>query len=275
MGRGGSALRIRTDLHNNGYIIDGIAEPYVGIQVYKRDFDWKMSEHSHAYHQLIFVISGSMRAICGQEVWNVGPGQVHVQPPCMAHALASDGYFQLGVDIHADSAVRGLASLLSDYVQQPTVIDCPEVLPDIEELIDKCALGNRISVARVISLLDTVVIKCLEAHTRTGTERFDAKLSHYVNLHLAEKFTLEEVAGAFHMSVPHLERLARKHFNSSVIELRNQRRLTLSKTLLISTQLSIAEIAERVGYPDPAHFSSFFKKRMRMAPSRYRQTGGM
>lgn len=268
-------MRIRSDLNNNGYMIDGIAEPYVSIQVFRRAFDWKLSEHSHDYYQLIFVISGTMRVIIGQEVWNVGPGQVHVLPPRMSHALESGGYIQLGVDIHADSAVRGLASLLADYVPQPAVIDCPEVLPDIEELIDKCALGNRISVARVISLLDTVVIKCLEAHTRTGTERFDAKLSHYVNVHLAEKFTLEEVAKAFHMSVPHLERLARKHFSSSVIELRNQRRLTLSKTLLVSTQLSIAEIAERVGYPDPAHFSSFFRKRMRMAPSRYRQTGGL
>lgn len=268
-------MRIRTDLHNNGYMIEGIAEPYASIQVFKRAFDWKMAEHDHAYYQLIFVISGTMRVIVGQEVWNVGPGQVHVLPPHMAHALESCGYVQLGVDIHAESPVRGLASLLADYVPQPAVIDCPEVLPDIEELIDKCALGNRISVARVVALLDTVVIKCLEAHTRTGTERFDAKLSHYVNAHLAEKFTLEEVAKAFHMSVPHLGRLARKHFNSSVIELRNQRRLALSKTLLISTQLPIAAIAERVGYPDPAHFSNFFRKRMRMAPSRYRQTGGL
>lgn len=268
-------MRIREDNVNKGFAIDDIAPPYASIQVFRRDFDWHMASHCHTMYQLIFVTSGTLHVLCGQDEWTIGPGQAHVLPPNVYHTLSSDGYEQLGIDVYCDSEVRNILPLLEDYLPQPAVIDCPEALTDIQELIDKCYLGNRISVARVVSLLDAVIIKALEAHTRVGAMRFDHKLSQYLNAHIAQKLTLRDVAKEFHMSVPHLERLARKHFNNSVIELRNQRRLTLAKMLLVSTAMPIGEIAEHIGYQDPAHFSTFFKKRTNKSPSEYREESAL
>lgn len=48
-------------------------------------------------------------------------------------------------------------------------------------------------------------------------------------------------------------------------------RLETSKTLLTSSQLSVADIMEKVGYTDPSSFNRLFKKRVGLTPSVFRQ----
>ena len=48
-------------------------------------------------------------------------------------------------------------------------------------------------------------------------------------------------------------------------------RMQKAKKLLLDSQLSIREIAERVGYPDPFHFSKSFKNAVGMSPAQFRE----
>ncbi len=265
-------MRISERQAESGFVIGDIQRPYREIQLFKRGADWNLGWHSHPFYQIILVTNGMLCVRCGADVWYLNRGQAHVLPMGCEHALSTKhGYEQLGIDLNVVGDERDIMPLLRDYVPQPTVINCPEALDDIGVLIDRCSIGNRISCARQISLLDTIVIKFLEAHTRSGTARFDMRLSGYINSHLADKLSLEDIAEEFHMSVPHLERMTRRHFGCSVIELRNARRLTNAKALLVSTDESISSIADRLGFCDQAHFSRFFKQRCNMSPSDYRQ----
>ena len=51
-----------------------------------------------------------------------------------------------------------------------------------------------------------------------------------------------------------------------------QRRVRLAKELLEKTNLTIGEIAYRVGYQDTGHFSRLFERELSVPPSDYRQT---
>lgn len=44
-----------------------------------------------------------------------------------------------------------------------------------------------------------------------------------------------------------------------------------AKTLLLSTTLSISEIANRLGFPNDAHFSSYFRRQQGLSPGTWRQ----
>ena len=46
-----------------------------------------------------------------------------------------------------------------------------------------------------------------------------------------------------------------------------------ARKLLRDSRLSIGEIAARVGYPDPFHFSKTFKNSEGVSPSQFRQPG--
>ncbi len=265
-------MRVSERNSESGLVIDDIQRPYREVQLFTREPGWSLSWHSHPFYQIILVISGVLCVHCGADVWYINRGQAHVLPMGCEHALSTkNGYEQLGIDLNVAGDERDIIPLLCDYIPQPTVINCPEVLDDIGVLIDRCRIGNRISCARQISQLDTMMIKFLEAHTRVGAERFDMRLSGYVNSHMADKLSLSDIADEFHMSVPHLERMTRRHFGCSVMELRNTRRLTNAKALLMSTDESISSIAEQLGFCDQAHFSRFFKQRCGISPSDYRQ----
>ncbi len=53
---------------------------------------------------------------------------------------------------------------------------------------------------------------------------------------------------------------------------RNQLRMTAAKDLLIHTNLSVCEIAQKTGFDDPYYFSRLFKKEMGLSPAHYRKT---
>ncbi len=52
-------------------------------------------------------------------------------------------------------------------------------------------------------------------------------------------------------------------------------RIARSKQLLTATKLSVAQVAEAVGYDDPAYFSRLFRKNVGASPARYRLDRGL
>ncbi|HML45538.1 MAG TPA: AraC family transcriptional regulator, partial [Clostridia bacterium] len=226
-------LREETDMDRYGFVLEGIEPPYVAAQYYRRPVQWHMAAHAHPFYQLIFITEGVLHVKCAQGALDVCEGQVHIQPPLSAHELSGpDGFIQLGVDIDPRSAVREIAPLLTTYVPEPVKINCPELADSIREIAEHMQRGNRISMARVVSLLDSLVLRVLEIHTQPGAQRFDYRFSQYVNDHLEQRPALADMSREFHISVAQLERLVRKHFKSSVMGLCNQRRLDRARVLL-------------------------------------------
>lgn len=266
-------LREDTSVENDGFVLEAIEAPYIASQYYRRPPGWHMDPHMHAFYQLIFITDGMMHVDLAQGSFDIGKGQMHIMPPNSPHALSSPGGFkQLGVDIDPGSTMRELAPLLSTYVPDAAKICCPELMDSVREIAERMRWGNRISMARVVSLLDDLVLRMLEIHTQAAAQRFDHRFSKYVNDHLGQRLTLDDFAMEFHLSVAHLERLVRLHFKSSVMGLCNQRRLDRARMLLEVSDTSVNDIAEKLGFHDTAHFSTFFKHRTGKSPIIYRHS---
>ena len=45
-----------------------------------------------------------------------------------------------------------------------------------------------------------------------------------------------------------------------------------AKKLLMDTRLTVREVAVRVGYPDPFHFSRIFRNAVGISPAQYRES---
>lgn len=256
------------------FITDGRCAPYAQACYLWRGA-WSRTWHSHAEFQLIYVTEGTLLVECEANTWQMKRGWLHFLPPHTAHRLSTGGYEQLGIDIAMGDDTRDIVPLLRDYITEPAALRCPELLGDVRELLEQSKLGNRISQARFTAMLDRIVLKGLEARSRSNMERFDLELSKYLNEHMAEKLRLPELARHFHRSVPSLERMAQRHFGVGVIRLLQSYRLSAACTMLGTTDMRVSEIAERVGFGDPAHFSAFFRERMGESPSSYRRRSGL
>lgn len=85
-----------------------------------------------------------------------------------------------------------------------------------------------------------------------------------------ESYTLQSLASDFKISKYTLSREFTKHIHTSPIEYLINKRISVSKELLSSTNISINEISQQVGIENPTHFINLFKNRVGMTPLQYR-----
>jgi AraC family transcriptional regulator of arabinose operon len=83
---------------------------------------------------------------------------------------------------------------------------------------------------------------------------------------------LHELATKARLSPSHFSAEYRRHFGISPIQDQTRLRMLEAEHLLLDINLSIAEIAERIGYPDIFHFSKQFKRHHGHSPSQFRKS---
>lgn len=90
----------------------------------------------------------------------------------------------------------------------------------------------------------------------------------YIEANYNQKgLTIQEVAKKNHVSPNYLSYLFKKNTGYNLWEFVIKLRMEESKSLILNTDLRRYEIAERVGYESPEHFSKIFKKYFGLSPS--------
>lgn len=88
-------------------------------------------------------------------------------------------------------------------------------------------------------------------------------------------WTVEELARQCNWSVSQFRRNFMRHTGMLPKEYIEESKLRHSAELLLSSSLTVREIALRFGYRDPFHFSRRFKHRFGVSPESYRSSGGV
>lgn len=92
----------------------------------------------------------------------------------------------------------------------------------------------------------------------------------YIQQNFAEKLTVEELASRCGVSVYHFIRLFKRSQNCTPHEYIMGVRLRQGVRLLLTTDMTVGEIAISVGFHSASHFSSCFKSHYGMTPREYR-----
>lgn len=92
-----------------------------------------------------------------------------------------------------------------------------------------------------------------------------------IDARFAEGISLADVARAVHHSPPYLTTTIRRLTGRTVGDWITERRMAEARRLLIHTELSVAQIAAKTGYSDPAHFVRQFRKATASPPGAWRQ----
>ncbi|MGI6238441.1 MAG: AraC family transcriptional regulator [Christensenellales bacterium] len=120
-----------------------------------------------------------------------------------------------------------------------------------------------------------MLAKCVRAaHSHASAEHmptFVWRAREYLTQNFSEKVTLETLAEMFSINKFYLQKLFTQHFGISPNEYIIATRIQHAKEALCETDLSVGEIAERVGMGNASYFARQFKKREGISPSRYRQ----
>lgn len=92
----------------------------------------------------------------------------------------------------------------------------------------------------------------------------------YIELHLADKITLEDTAKHFYVSVSTITQLFRQKMGTSFYHCVTQRRLIAAKALISEGKI-LEEVSRAVGFTDYSSFYRAFKKEYGITPRQYTQ----
>ena len=94
----------------------------------------------------------------------------------------------------------------------------------------------------------------------------------WMKRHINDSVGMSEIAKRFGLSQRSMHRRFQKAIGMSPLSYLQSIRVEAANELLESTNLTVGEIAFRVGYNDQGHFNRVFQKQMSITPSDYRKT---
>ena len=97
------------------------------------------------------------------------------------------------------------------------------------------------------------------------------RITEYINNNLNEDMSINNIAKEMNISVYYLSHLFKQVTGISILEYRNELRLTKAKQMLIESRFSVSEIAMQCGFCNASYFAEVFSRSEKISPSQFRK----
>ena len=98
-----------------------------------------------------------------------------------------------------------------------------------------------------------------------------ARLVDYVQQHIADSISIDELADIACLTKPYLIRMFRNSLGTTPLQYIIRKKVQKAQALLLDTDQSVAAIAQAVGMQDASYFIRLFRKNLGVTPQEYRQ----
>ncbi|MDR6880854.1 helix-turn-helix domain-containing protein [Bacillus sp. 3255] len=115
------------------------------------------------------------------------------------------------------------------------------------------------------------LIQELETKRKRQFNSISETLKQIIHEQYHTDLTLESCASIMNFSPDYLRQVFRKHIGITFSDYLNAYRLEMAKQMLTETDMTITEVAERLGYKNPQNFIRSFRKTEGTTPGKYRE----
>ena len=243
---------------------------------------WNSPRHSNTCYELHIILEGTCNLAFDGEIHPMTEGQAVLIVPNVYHAPSdvSEAFCRFSLSFSIDSALlptlEGVAREEYRFFEpeQKVVALCRDIL---RELDTDTFLHQEL----VSALFAQLMILCLRAvREETASLRTDTKpvnqedeierIDNFFTLYPPERQTRQELAEYLHCSQRQLIRKMQALYGVSFRQKLIASRMDMARYLLRSTDKSVNEISNTVGYADNAAFFRAFRQHTGMTPAQYR-----
>ncbi len=172
------------------------------------------------------------------------------------------GYIVLGqIKNHKD-----FSSIVHKVVGSPISLKKLEKCYNELKFFDVDRIRSVVTIAMILAkhiLLDNII-------TLKSNKNIERVVS-YINDNLETNLTVSKIAEAVNLSKSTLYSILNNHFNCTVNEYINRKRVEKSMKLLMDTDLTVDEIAQKSGFSSMSYYSKTFKKIHGVSPLKFRK----
>ncbi|MBP5418051.1 MAG: AraC family transcriptional regulator [Clostridiales bacterium] len=112
--------------------------------------------------------------------------------------------------------------------------------------------------------------RMIDLQRNSVTSKSVSTCINYIYEHLHTRITLQTLARTCSLSAPYLSRLFKKETGFSISEYVLRKKLETAKSMLSSSDYSIAEISASLAFPSQSYFTNLLKKDTGLTPKQYR-----
>lgn len=174
----------------------------------------------------------------------------------------------LPADLHFDR-VFTTTSLVYAQIDSELRAEVEERFAEINRYADDGFYGQAIAFSCWIRLLIDLHKNAAENIASPSDEM--QKAIEYINRHISEDMSIDEICAAVHMSKYHFCRKFKKTVGLTVMNYILKTRIISAKSMLQSEALPIGEISERCGFSSMSYFCRVFKENLNCTPLQYRK----
>ncbi len=249
-----------------------------------------MQPEAHFEYEMILVTGGSGTATINHKAYPIKEKSLIFISPYEKHyfQVESEIYCRYVVTMSSDLILSNIrdVELAAIFVQSskrfPHVISLSDpaynmILP----LFERLERENRQKDAFYVSRSASIVVAILIDLYRTHPEVFQGKITQaslavinaqkYINEHFHERISLEVLASQNFISSHGLSLAFKECVGISFKEYLIGIRILEAKKMLVTTHMSVEEIAGAVGYMNVNNFVQIFKKKEDITPLQYRK----
>mgnify|MGYP001461734005 CR=1 FL=1 len=250
--------------------------------------------HMHSHFEMQYMFHGKAEWITKARHIELKPGQIMIIPNKLLHHREGilDKAQMMGLHFHlpGDYSKHPKFGELRELIyEKDQILDLPvELRRKIESLPEILLSEESFREQHAAVLLAQVMLDIFKLHfpsilalgdhirdKRKSTNDFQNQVYQtalkYVNDNLNKSISAEDVARTCGVSPRHLNRIFVQYGGITLGQHIIRRRIDKSFHMLIKTDATIEEIAEKLGFSDSAHFIRTFQKSSGVTPGDYRK----
>jgi AraC family transcriptional regulator len=182
------------------------------------------------------------------------------------------------IDPECDDLSRHLTQIADEWTPF-TALRNQRLWDEMAPLLAECAaadakqrpLARFYAVGRAIALLALLAGEIGEASCASNGDRRVRNALGWIDDNLTGEFTLEHLADVTNTSASQLVRLFRKTLGLTPMAYVSLRRIREAQRLLVSSSMSVGQIALHLGYSDQSHFTHRFRANTGVTPAAFRR----
>lgn len=225
-----------------------------------------------SHYLLVLVNKGKARMLSGNKQTFGEHDLLVMQPGERIHYKALEDWSISWLGLYGETVSRYLSMLGVDQknpiIHVPLYSELKAVMDKIYELSQDRSINASLSMTGLIYEFFAVLFKGSEREYKTDTVAAALKILDY---NYYTDISLEKLARLLCVTPAYFSRLFYEKMHITPKRYVLNKRIERAKELLSTTDASICEISNSVGYEDQFYFCRIFKKYSNMSPSEYRK----
>ena len=224
------------------------------------------------YSEIVFVTGGRLYLTIDQYEFAVGEGDVLVIPRyrTVDGLRPSDGkttYYSVEFS-SSDEMIEGIANRTIS-VREDTYFFSKLFGRLADTMIESRGGVNYEGDAALLGIL--CAIRRNAENGEQGSFSALNAVMEYINANIDRMMTVLEIAAHFCYNKDYLVRIFHARYGITVKKYINDRKITMAKRLLVTTDVSVQKIGQSIGFDETELFEKYFKYHEKVTPQRFRK----